>query len=353
MGSQIPRRCSKSLDFQQAYFPSVAYPTPSDPQPVRTRYLSGRGIELGAQQVPTDVGPSCTVEYVDVVPNKYLVERYGLPEADLVPLTHVIDGNDLSVYKDGELDFVIANHVLEHFDDPVGGVLEWMRIVKPGGKLFITLPNHRGNSYDMGRTPARADHLELDHRDAAGRPARNFEHYEDFARTLYQLTDREKIREQAKKWTDDGDRHHYHVYDAVTVRDVLSIAAKESRVGLRFVDGLLSKDGFEFLMVLEKLPSGGLSWPSPLRRWLATARGYRSGMKSDIDNQIAKRFPAIYRYLAGRQYRWHQPMFEIRLADGTHLAAGRTMQRRRPNGTWEYRNLTPEEHDERWQAQAC
>ena len=237
------------------------------------KHLRGRGIELGAQQVPTNVGQGCRVEYVDVVSNETLVALYGLPVDELVPLAHVIDGNDLSVYADGALDFVIANHVLEHFDDPVGGLREWMRIVKDGGYLFITLPNFRGNCYDFERPPVRRDHLDLDHRDAEGRPARNFQHYVDICRTLYQITDPVELDRQAQEWVDADLRQHYHVYDVQSVRDVVSLAAEASLSGLRYVDGLLSPDGFEFLMVLEKRSSGGLlGWPSSMQRLIGSLR---------------------------------------------------------------------------------
>lgn len=237
------------------------------------KYLFGRGIELGAQQVPTMVRQGCRVEYVDVVSNETLVARHDLPADDLVPLTHVIDGNDLSVYTDGELDFVIANHVLEHFDDPVGGLREWMRIIKDGGKLFITLPNFRGNCFDFERPPVRQDHLELDHRDAEGRPARNFQHYVDICRTLYQITDPVELNRLAQEWVAADLRQHYHVYDEQSVRGAMALATDASASGLRYVDGLLSAEGFEFLMVLEKRSSGGLrAWPSAIRRTARTLR---------------------------------------------------------------------------------
>lgn len=228
------------------------------------KHLAGRGIEVGAQQVPTKTSGNCAVEYVDVIPNEVLVERYGLSLEKLVPLTHIIDGNNLSVYADGELDFIIANHVLEHFDDPVGGLCEWLRVIRDGGRIFMTLPNFRCNYYDFERLPARRDHLELDYRDADGRPARNFEHYVEIATTLYQSTDADAMRQLAQEWTDTDNRQHYHVYDATTVKDVLDLAASAAKVGLRFVDGLLARDGFEFLLVLEKRSSGGLqNWPLP------------------------------------------------------------------------------------------
>ena len=264
---------------------------------IRNRFataLSGRGIELGAQQVPTELPAQCTVEYVDVISNEQLVSRYSLPADDLVPLTHVIDGNDLGVYSADELDFVIANHVLEHFDDPVGGVLEWMRIIRPGGRLFITLPNFRSNSFDFRREPARADHLALDHHDPEGRPARNFQHYEDFARTLYQWPEGDpRIKNKVDEWVADDMRHHYHVYDEKTVKAVFDLAAKEFGVGLHFVDGLISKDGFEFLLIIEKRGSGGLTgWPNSLLKLARAARAYSYGCKRDTNDYIMKRIQA-------------------------------------------------------------
>lgn len=239
------------------------------------RHLVGRGIEIGAQQIPTETQRNCQVEYVDVISNETLTDRYHLPADELVPLTHVIDGNDLSVYEDGELDFLIANHVLEHFDDPVNGLCEWIRITRDGGRLFITLPNFRCNCYDAERIPARRDHLELDYLDPEGRGGRNFQHYVDIVRTLYQWSDPAALRQQAQEWVDADIRQHYHVYDEQTVRDVASLAAQASSVGLRYVDGLLSRDGFEFLIVLEKQPSGGLkSWPAPSRKAISAARSY-------------------------------------------------------------------------------
>ncbi|MGV1802389.1 methyltransferase domain-containing protein [Agrobacterium vitis] len=247
------------------------------------KYLVGRGIELGAQQVPTKTAENCQVEYVDVVSNKTLVELHHLPAEDLVPLTHVIDGNDLSVYADGELDFIIANHVLEHFDDPVGGLCEWIRTVKNGGKLFITLPNFRCNCYDVDRVPTRRDHLDLDYRDSEGRAARNFQHYVEIMQTLFQLSDPVEQRRQAQEWIDADLRQHYHVYDEETVKDVAALAAKASSVGLRYVDGLLSKDGFEFLFILEKQPSGGLQgWPSSMRSTISALLCHAPFLKREI-----------------------------------------------------------------------
>jgi SAM-dependent methyltransferase len=255
------------------------------------RYLSGRGIEIGAQQVPTDVSKDCTVEYVDVLSNELLVKRYGLPSTELVPLTHVIDGNDLSVYGTGELDFLIANHVLEHFDDPVGGGIEWIRILKEGGRLFVTLPNYRGNCYDFKRLPATSDHLTLDYHDIIGRTERNLKHYEDFARTLFEWEEGDpRATKQAVEWSSAGDRHHYHVYDEQTVKDVFSLVAKFSSHGLFYVDGLLSRNGFEFLVVLEKRTGNELQgWPVAAAKAAALVRSLSIGAGTDLRRYFTAR----------------------------------------------------------------
>jgi len=52
-------------------------------------------------------------------------------------------GDDMTMFKNNELDFVINRHVLEHFQDPLKAIEEWKRILKPGGLLGIVTPDDR------------------------------------------------------------------------------------------------------------------------------------------------------------------------------------------------------------------
>ena len=64
-------------------------------------------------------------------------------------------------------------------------------------------------------------------------------------------------------------------------------------VGLHFVDGLISKDGFEFLLIIEKRGSGGLTgWPNSLLKLARAARAYSYGCKRDTNDYIMKRIQA-------------------------------------------------------------
>lgn len=43
-------------------------------------------------------------------------------------------------FADGSFDFVVSNHSLEHFRDAEGAIREIGRVLKPGGRLFVSVP---------------------------------------------------------------------------------------------------------------------------------------------------------------------------------------------------------------------
>ncbi len=57
---------------------------------------------------------------------------------------HIGNANDLSRFADSTFDKVYASHVLEHFDyvaELILTLVEWRRVLTPGGKLFISVPD--------------------------------------------------------------------------------------------------------------------------------------------------------------------------------------------------------------------
>jgi SAM-dependent methyltransferase len=59
--------------------------------------------------------------------------------------------------RDGRLDAVTANDALEHFADPAAALAELARIVRPGGRLYVTFPPfpsaNGAHLYDYVRIP--------------------------------------------------------------------------------------------------------------------------------------------------------------------------------------------------------
>jgi len=51
------------------------------------------------------------------------------------------DATDIP-FGDHSLDFLFAAHLFEHIVDPVALLNEWRRVLKPGGVLYATMPNH-------------------------------------------------------------------------------------------------------------------------------------------------------------------------------------------------------------------
>ena len=52
-------------------------------------------------------------------------------------------GDNLSMFKNNELDFIVAKHNLEHYDSPLKTLLEWKRVIKKGGKIGVVVPDDR------------------------------------------------------------------------------------------------------------------------------------------------------------------------------------------------------------------
>jgi SAM-dependent methyltransferase len=53
---------------------------------------------------------------------------------------------------DGAFDFLTSSHCLEHLHDPVEGLANWFRVVRPGGYLVIVVPDE--DLFEQGQFPS-------------------------------------------------------------------------------------------------------------------------------------------------------------------------------------------------------
>jgi methionine biosynthesis protein MetW len=61
-------------------------------------------------------------------------------------LDGVIEGNVETIdipYKNNEFDYIVMGDVLEHLINPMGTTKKLIKLLKPGGKILITVPNVR------------------------------------------------------------------------------------------------------------------------------------------------------------------------------------------------------------------
>lgn len=75
------------------------------------------------------------------------------------------DGGALqAVASNASYDTVVSCHNIEHFPDVLSTVLEWDRVLKPGGRLVLIIP-YAPNEFDHKRKPHDFDHLMGDYAD--------------------------------------------------------------------------------------------------------------------------------------------------------------------------------------------
>jgi SAM-dependent methyltransferase len=142
-------------------------------------WLRGAGIEIGALHHRLAVPPGVNVTYVDWKDEAGLRKHY--PELDresFAPVSVIASAEDLSPFGDESLDFVIANHLLEHLEQPIQALKEFQRVLKPGGVLYMALPDRR-LTFDKARALTTTEHIFEEQR--TGAEANRRAHYLDWA----------------------------------------------------------------------------------------------------------------------------------------------------------------------------
>jgi predicted SAM-dependent methyltransferase len=181
------------------------------------RYLRGEGIEIGALYRPQRVPDGAHVRYVDHAGGDDLYDIY--PDHDWVQPPDVVDeAEHLREFEDESLDFVIANHVLEHVEDPIAALDTFMRVLRPGGIVFITLPDAR-HSFDQNRERTTVEHVLRDHRE--GPEVSRRRHYEEWAQFIEGIQGEQAIATRADEFAAAEERNHFHVWEPDTFLELL------------------------------------------------------------------------------------------------------------------------------------
>ncbi|MBM3549881.1 MAG: class I SAM-dependent methyltransferase [Alphaproteobacteria bacterium] len=180
-------------------------------------YLKGDGIEVGALHNPLPPPEGARVRYVDRMTVADLRRQY--PELETTPLVEpdiVDDGEKLTSFADASLDFVIANHFLEHCEDPIATLKSFARVLKPGGILYLAVPDKRF-TWDIDRPTTTIEHLVADHEQ--GPAVSRTEHFREFAGAMHKLAGVPMYEKTLHLLTDPAYLErinysiHFHVWD--------------------------------------------------------------------------------------------------------------------------------------------
>lgn len=214
--------------------------------------LKGRGLEIGALNNPLRVSTEhCSVSYVDRFSNEQLRAVYPeLNQASLVPVSILGRADHLPV-PDCSQDFVIANHLIEHLDNPIAAIRDWHRIIKTGGFLFLAVPHYRG-TFDVNRELTDLRHLFRDHLDA-GQHSR-FEHYLQWAEHVNGINGGIEKLQRARVLLEQEYPIHFHVWNELTF--LTFFFAVQAVYGSRFaIEAHVSYNGVgdEFALLCRRL----------------------------------------------------------------------------------------------------
>jgi SAM-dependent methyltransferase len=70
----------------------------------------------------------------------------------------VAEASDLSAIQGQSYEFLLSSNCLEHIANPIKALMEWKRIIKPGGAVVLVLPNKVSN-FDHKRPTTPFTHL--------------------------------------------------------------------------------------------------------------------------------------------------------------------------------------------------
>lgn len=215
------------------------------------RYLRGQGIEIGGLHRPLALYEGATVKYVDRLSTEEVRRFYpNVADQPQVTVDIVDDGETLRTIADGSVDFVIANHMLEHTRNPIATVETFLRVLKPGGHIFMAIPDKR-YTFDRKRQITPFEHIREDY--VRGPEWSDRAHYEDWARNVREFPTEEATVKYINECLAALANIHFHVWTQVEIVEMFLGMRREFEFPIDMEAAI--QNGHEVVVVLRK--SGG------------------------------------------------------------------------------------------------
>jgi len=141
----------------------------------------------------------------------------------------IAEATALPQIQDSSYDFLLSCHSLEHVANPLKALMEWNRVLKPGGKIVLVLPD-KDFTTDCKRPFTTFEHLKDDLKNGVDEHDKT--HFDEIIEFYQQPTianPDEKSRSASELLaTNYVDRvAHHHVFNDDTVRKALEFAGFE------------------------------------------------------------------------------------------------------------------------------
>lgn len=100
------------------------------------RYFRGHGVDIGGAPDPLAL-------YREFFPLVESIRTWDLDDGDAQLMASVANES---------YDFIFSSHCLEHLNDPLEGLTNWLRVTKPNGYIIFAIPDE--DLYEQGVFPS-------------------------------------------------------------------------------------------------------------------------------------------------------------------------------------------------------
>jgi predicted SAM-dependent methyltransferase len=216
---------------------------------IADNYLSGIGIEIGALNHPLYVPRTAQVRYVDRMSVPDLRTHYPeLSSVNLVEVDIIDNGELLTTIAEASQDFVIANHFIEHCQNPIASLGSMLRVLKVGGVLYLAIPDKR-YTFDRDRQVTPVEHVLRDYEEGPEWSRR--QHFEEWIRIVNKVQDDVEAEAHITRLMAIDYSIHYHVWTQIAFLELL-LAVKKTW-NFEFELELFCKNGDEMIVILRKV----------------------------------------------------------------------------------------------------
>jgi len=214
------------------------------------RYIRGNGLEIGALHSPLPLFHGARSAYVDYIPLAEIRKHYPELEGFEIVTPDIIDNAEqLTKVASESQDYIIANHFIEHCENPIGTIQNLLTKLKPKGRIFMAVPM-RDATFDRNREITPIEHILSDYLNGA--EASRWSHYCDWAKHVANAPEGE-IEKVAQDLVNRHYSIHYHVWNFQAFRELLNVVCHELHFPMRLVSATQWVfNPFESVYVMEK-----------------------------------------------------------------------------------------------------
>lgn len=230
------------------------------------RHVKGSGIEIGAMHNPLRVPRGVSVQYVDYLSLEANRQRFSEIKYLRAVKPHLVeDGFILPSFEKSSVDFVIANHVLEHSNNLFKTLDRWAEVLLPGGILFFSVPLAE-RCFDRGRPITTVEHFvddfELERAGNLGvfrdRTRQHYVEWLSISTPAIMLEQGKDAGQQntmvAPKAADDllaeNADIHFHTFSVASFEELLKVFCEKIRPDFRVLE--IAENGVEIIGVLKR-----------------------------------------------------------------------------------------------------